>query len=384
MTENADTYFDPDDVGPRDSPMLKPMNIKTRPSPSPEANPPPPVSPDSSPGRRKGGKRSNNRAFQADAVLISFLGGGKRPDIARNAGVEALPSDEDEDEESPIRGTTVEIPGRHLPLVNDDLDITMKMAADAVQCLKAHEDRASLECRNNSQGATGEGITEVSRTFASINANSQAQNNAGSTKNSPRSLETYPGIAPEVNIKLETQPPLPSGELPPMRLSPQSGISNGNGIQQGRLPSISDTLRELAEAVPPPPNEGSFSQSPGRPTPRFGPAPGASPSAKPPNDLRRDMMSPGTPSICFVANDPRRASRSDGSHYIGPGDYSSGSNTETPSTDQSSSTPATATTDQMSIDSITNPQVGAYQCTYPGCNASTFQTQVRTPISDIY
>ncbi|PSS18594.1 hypothetical protein M430DRAFT_101450 [Amorphotheca resinae ATCC 22711] len=31
--------------------------------------------------------------------------------------------------------------------------------------------------------------------------------------------------------------------------------------------------------------------------------------------------------------------------------------------------------DRMSIDGITNPQVGGYQCTYPGCTAQPFQTQ---------
>jgi hypothetical protein len=32
--------------------------------------------------------------------------------------------------------------------------------------------------------------------------------------------------------------------------------------------------------------------------------------------------------------------------------------------------------DRMSIDGITNPQIGGYQCTYPGCTAQAFQTQV--------
>jgi hypothetical protein len=30
----------------------------------------------------------------------------------------------------------------------------------------------------------------------------------------------------------------------------------------------------------------------------------------------------------------------------------------------------------MSIDGITNPQIGGFQCTYPGCTAQPFQTQV--------
>jgi len=90
-------------------------------------------------------------------------------------------------------------------------------------------------------------------------------------------------------------------------------------------------------------------------------------------------MSPSGPLFNqFSTNNSRRLSTSEGRPYGMTADYSSGSNAETPSTDQSASTPATMAIDRMSIDGITNPQIGGYQCTYPGCLAAPFQTQVRT------
>jgi hypothetical protein len=49
-----------------------------------------------------------NQAYEANAVLVASMAGGTGPDIARNAGDEALPSD-DEEEGSPTRGTEVKI-----------------------------------------------------------------------------------------------------------------------------------------------------------------------------------------------------------------------------------------------------------------------------------
>lgn len=377
MTESADTYFDPDDVGPRDSPILKPMRIKLIPSPPPEVKPPPPISFDSGPGGRKGGKRPNHRACQADAVLVGLMGGGKRPDIARNAGDEALPSDEDEDDESPVRGTAVEIPARTLSPAPTDFDIT-RMAADAVNIL----DRAFPRSRENSHGSTG-GALAVSDALANANANSQAQNATDATKsNNTYSNEPYQNATVEVSIRVDTQstPPNATGELPPMRHSPQSGLSNGNGSQQITLPSLKESLDNIEGFVDPIPtlNEASYSQSPGRPSPRFVPGLGATSPANARNGLFKEIISPGRPSHYrqFVSNSPRRFSQSDGPQYVASADYSSGSNTETPSTEQSGSTPATMAIDRMSIDGITHPQVGGFQCNNPGCNAPPFQTQV--------
>lgn len=377
MTEIADTYFDPDDVGPRDSPILKAMHINIRPSPPPEVHPPPPISPEAGPDGRRGEKRPKSRACQADAVLVGLMGGGKRPDIARYAGNEALPSDEGEGDESPIRGTAVEIPGRDIPPGTADLDIAQK----AVDMIK----RTFPESRNNSLGAAGEAL-EANKVPANGNANtnSQAQDAIDIERARLRSIshELYQNATVQGSGIEETHstPPNDPGGLPPMlHSSPQSGSTNSNGCQHIKLPSIAESLKQLVEEPLPNPNEASYSQSPGRSISRFPPGPGVASPGNSPNGLRRDIMSPSGPLFNqFSTNNSRQLSTSEGRPYGMTADYSSGSNAETPSTDQSASTPATMAIDRMSIDGITNPQIGGYQCTYPGCLAAPFQTQVRT------
>ncbi|CAD6442944.1 4b696830-9bea-4429-8200-4912e90c36b1 [Sclerotinia trifoliorum] len=371
MTDSADTYFDPDDVGPHDSPRLKPVHINIRPSPPPEIHLTPLISPGSGPGGRKGAKRSDNWPCQGVAVLIRHMSGGNHPDIEQKAGIEALPSDEDEDEESPVRGTAVEVPGHNFSHGPADLDIK-KMAADAVDIL----DRKYPEYLNESVGSTGEAVAAC-KVLANANANAQARNSTAAIKYLPRSLDPYPRAKVEVNIKVETQSAPATGELPPMRHSPQSGASNGNGSQQITLPSLSEQLGSFgnfAESITTP-NDTSYSHSPGRTISRFTPGPRATSPGKSPNDPRGDMVSPGIPPYQFMTNSLRRASQSNGPQHVASGEYSSSSNTETPSTDQSGSTPAAAAIDRMSIDGITNPQVGGYQCNYAGCTAAPFQTQ---------
>lgn len=50
---------------------------------------------------------------------------------------------------------------------------------------------------------------------------------------------------------------------------------------------------------------------------------------------------------------------------------------DTPGLDSSGFTPASLPIgiDRMSIDNMTNPQIGGFQCDYPGCSAQPFQTQ---------
>ncbi|KAH9203376.1 hypothetical protein DL95DRAFT_504241, partial [Leptodontidium sp. 2 PMI_412] len=124
----SNDIYDSDDVGLHDSPLLKSVRPNLQPSPSP----PPPFSLPQvilestlRPPGRKGSNRSRNGL--RDAVLVSFMGGGRRPDIARKAGNEPLVSD-DEDAGDSVKGNedTVE---------KDSIDLTA-LAADA---LRAHE-----------------------------------------------------------------------------------------------------------------------------------------------------------------------------------------------------------------------------------------------------
>ncbi|PQE16085.1 C2H2 type zinc finger domain-containing protein [Rutstroemia sp. NJR-2017a WRK4] len=363
MTQQiSDAIYDPDDVGLRGSPIFSAMTVNLEPSPSPEAYHLPPTSPEPSPGGRNPSKRSSNQACQADAVLVALMAGGRRPDIARNAGDQALPSDE-EDEESPARGTEVAINEENINSTKEDLHHLTSMAVTA---LKVHKDSASQVSNAPvifKSPPTGDTSEPVNTTIASPSSHLHLVG--------PRH-ESRTGIL----IKTEALPP---GELPPIRHSPHADSANRNGVKQITLPSITDLTDQLGDinklADGQNRNETSFSQSPpaGPPIPRFNAIPRKTPPAKSPIDLRRELPSPGMPGPRYFAA-PRPPSQQEGPQLVAASDYSSGSNTETPSTDQSGSTPTTAI-DRMSIDGITNPQVGGYQCTNPGCTAPPFQTQ---------
>ncbi|KAH8743651.1 hypothetical protein BGZ57DRAFT_980008 [Hyaloscypha finlandica] len=110
-----DDVYDPDDVGLRDSPLLKPMRPSLQPSPSPPPTVPLP----------QGGPNSGQN--QGDAVLVSFMDGGKHPDIARQAGNELLASIDEGAVES-VKGTEVTVEKKAI-------DLTTL----ATEALKAHE-----------------------------------------------------------------------------------------------------------------------------------------------------------------------------------------------------------------------------------------------------
>jgi hypothetical protein len=289
------------------------------------------------------------------------MDGGKRPDIARQAGHEPLASDDEEDGGS-MKGTKVNVDLAAIAgaaLANEDQ--STEDISETSQNRSATKDAPSA----NAHEGGGDPMEDVKPTIPSITAT--LVDEAGSR--SP----------PEALIKSEIKNS-PVGELPPIRQqSPKSGLSNGTGSSSITLPSLSaqlGDLNHLGEAAPPP--NSTFSQSPPvKPLPRF-PAIGHGSPPKSPNDVfRRELPSPGRGPSHFTYyntnSHPRRPSEGS-TPYTSAGDYSS-SNTETPSTDQSGSTPAMAI-DRMSIDGITNPQIGGFQCNYPGCTAQPFQTQV--------
>ncbi|KAF8864093.1 hypothetical protein BDZ45DRAFT_53043 [Acephala macrosclerotiorum] len=417
----TDDIYDPDDVGQK-SPLLKPMKVSYEPSPSPPPTVPiPSDSPESSPGSpsRKGSSRPKFQASQGDAVLVSFMAGGKYSDIARDAGQQPLAFD-NEVEESPKGGTAVTVE-KEDEVVTEDEDMVEKEATsdDDVAAEKQllatatiPEVPATPPTEPNPAPIEENGFDLKALAARAMAATSQTAHATpdelsrsalaeGSLRrmlppqSEPEQMEgvklTIPSIttlyvdgqsarSPDAAIKRE-MPTSPSGagELPPiLHTLPQSGLTNGNGSgQQITLPSISDQLGDLSHLPEPPSaSDSGFSQSPpGRPPPRFSAVPGHGSPPKSPNDtFRRELPSPGRGHFYSFANSHRRPSQTDGHQYPSPADYSS-SNTETPSTDQSASTPATMGIDRMSIDNMTNPQIGGFQCTYPGCTAQPFQTQ---------
>jgi hypothetical protein len=368
QSSTADDIYDSDDYGKRDTPPLKPMKINLQPSPSPPpAVPLPQVSPEPSPEPpgRKGSNRPKNRPSQGDAVLVSFMDGGKNPDIARYAGNQPLASDDEGD--GSVKGVEVEVTA-----VKEDLDLP----ALAANALRAHEEGTSQPTPKPNTIKDGSPNRDAPP--------SEPDQMEGVKPTIPSITATYvgdprPRSSPDTAVKLEIKAS-PTGELPPIRQhSPKSALSNSNGAGPITLPSISDQLGDLnhlADAAAT--GDSSFSQSPpARPPPRFSAIPSqGSPPKSPIDAFRRELPSPGRGAghYYYNANSHRRPSQTEGPQYSSAGDYSS-SNTETPSTDQSCSTPAMAI-DRMSIDGITNPQIGGFQCNYPGCTAQPFQTQV--------
>ncbi|KAF4626082.1 hypothetical protein G7Y89_g12082 [Cudoniella acicularis] len=373
-----DDVYDSDDVGRPMSPQLKPVKVNLQLSPTPPLAipiPPPPASDDSTPPESPISKDPQNSKIAphpSDAGLINIMAGGTAPDVARRAGNEPLATERDGERKQ--NGTHIEVPlegeefkkpeaGRE-PGENDQLELAAQ-AYDAMQKIaqasSPREENGAIDAvrpKADAPQAAGDRMEDVKPTIPAITA---------TYVESIRS-HTSPEIA-----KLEIKSPA-IGELPPIRQrSPHSGLPNGSGGPI-TLPSISDQLGDLSH-IPEPVAQGEspYAQSPpgpGRPPPRFSAVGHGSPPKSPNDTFRRELPSPGR-SAFFNYSAPRRPSQSEGIQYSSAGDYSS-SNTETPSTDQSGATPAI---DRMSIDGITNPQIGGFQCTYPGCTAQPFQTQ---------
>lgn len=378
--------YDSDDALARNSPPLKQMKVSYQPDPSPPPIVPlPAVSPDSSPDPedRKPG-RPKYKPSQGDAVLVSFMAGGKHHDIARVAGDKPLASDNEESEES-IKGADIEVmvveeaeeaEGERVKVKDEPLATTSNfdlaaLAAGALgmtDALKRSENRVSepatqkvelraIAPRMDAPPATRDSIEGLKQKIPPL---SSLYMNAPGGHASP----TDPGT----KFDMATSPV--TGELPPIRHSPKS-LSNGNTPSNITLPSISAQLGDINRLPDPMSGDSPFPQSPqARPPLRFNPVPShASPPKSPNETFRRELPSPAF----YNSNTMRRPSQADNHQYSSAGDYNS-SNTETPSTDNSS-TPAMAI-DRMSIDGITNPQIGGFQCTYAGCTAQPFQTQV--------
>jgi hypothetical protein len=147
----SNEYLDPDDIGLHNSPPLTPLRVNLQPPPSPPpAVPLPQVRPDSSPSPsdHKGLNGTKYRPNPGDAILLSYLPGGKYSHIARDAVDEPLAS-ENEKRAEPIKGTEVEI-----PVVNDKNEPISgfdSLAADALmQIAKGPSEPAPKESTSGS------------------------------------------------------------------------------------------------------------------------------------------------------------------------------------------------------------------------------------------
>lgn len=386
----ADSYpsqdmYDPDAVVPRNSPLLVPKKVNTRPSPSPEPDiPMVKVSPP--PSSRNGkAKRPKVLPSQGDAVLIGIMGDGRDPEIARRAGMQALPSDSDEFEgstgtESCADETDVASPSddrEARPIKARRADPRLRNEVSPAPSMLANTALAALRL-GDSKSVSDDGHTPTTLGRTNSDASSRALG-------SP----TSPGTRPQTAVRRDERPhpviPTPysptrfcspprtgsfasptgsygHGELPPI----QNASPRSDSIAQISLPSLKDQLGP--EALSP----SSFSQSPpglSHGMPRL-PMSHASPPISPNEMFPRSSHQPIMPPSPYYPYPPN------GMPHRPSVDYTSGS---TPS-DHSVSTPATSTSvaDRMSIEGMafSNPaDHGQYICTFDGCKAAPFQTQ---------
>lgn len=372
VTESAE-YHNPDEVLPQQSPLLKPQKQNLIPSPSPSPDRAIPMSRSSSSAtsiRRQAVCRKKIRASQGDGILIAHLSGGKRIEISRHAAIEPLASD-DEMDEGTRKGVVVEIAGG------------------------AHSFQHSAQLAALAAGALAHPAHNTPELVLEVVKDGKASNTSISEKSSAMTLDHVVEMKPEPEVELlqidlkrlspMRSPGLATGELAPIQeQSPKFDKANGNVT----LPSINAALGNLKHLAEPATGGGDkdsngvhrpFSQSPPRLS-HFAPANGQpSPPISPAETFqRRELPSPRPGAIITTpyyhqaqAHLPRPSQAAEG--------YSSPSTVETPSTESGSGpTPASSTAtiaDRMSIDGITHPQVGGFQCEHPGCTAAPFQTQ---------
>ncbi|TVY87456.1 Metallothionein expression activator [Lachnellula willkommii] len=364
-----DNDYYQDDAGFPASPQLEPRIINFKPSPTPPlAVPLPPVSPDSSPPGspdRKSSYKPKVRPSLSDAVLIDYMGGFQHSDTARKAGNEPLASwaeedstmggthvqvniekDDDkenmekdvrEEEEEEVEEESVERNG----VEKDDLS---SVAARAMNVLKGNSPPTPTQAipatkcaepRSDTRRAEGDIMEDVKPTIPSITATL-----VGGARLHP---------SPDANVKTEVKAP---GELPPIRHNSPHSVSNGNGGPI-TLPSITDQLGDISH-IPEPLQTGNspFAQSP---------------QADPCNSLLFQATAHLQNHLNTGGNFHHQAVAA----FILLGmvqGFIEGNLRQM-------AIRATPAIDRMSIDGITNPQIGGFHCTYPGCMAQPFQTQ---------
>ncbi|KAK3950774.1 hypothetical protein QBC32DRAFT_7348 [Pseudoneurospora amorphoporcata] len=416
--------YDPDEVLlAQNSPLMKPYHPQLGPTTSSlDEFPYPKVSPPSSPRNKRSDRhRIKSRPSQGDAVLLHMLDGGRRPEIAIQAGLQALPSehsDTDRDDslepdspcDSSMDGNEIiqsphfngedrdDVEHLHLSLQRRNMsaehsrevdtgggfDSLQSLAAGALGVVR-NLGTPSVKQEEADAGPTPP-ITEhdtikesappatIQSTIAARRAEADKDRDrltqpAMLTPYSPRGIAfspPEPGSIPSITSPTNPLTPnsLPEG-LPPIQ--PTSPVFEG--ASQQTLPSIRDSLgvadlnqlsRPIIERSPHQPFPGS---PPGFPS-LLSYTNHASPPQSAADPYRREPVSP----YYF----------SQGNGIQRPHDYASGSELSAPDHSRShmnhSATSPGSIADRMSIDGLTS-HTGTYICKFEGCNAAPFQTQ---------
>ena len=378
IAQPSPDVYDSDDVygeGAR-SPLLQSVVPRLTPSLSPE-----PMLPIPEIAAEKGPHKEKHPPSMAEGVLIHFMGNGEHQEVSRQVAREPLASDDGDQSVGGMGVTIIRekerdrqdlVEGKGSPAEEDgivsveadegrktaheekDGEDLAALAAKALRRTERSPPRENVHVHGKpSQEPAGDPMEDVKHSIPSIVVN-----------NTPSRLIPDLSIISEMQISTTG-----AGALPPIQHLSNPTLPNGSNSVT--LPSLSDHLGDIKNLPDTPRDISNFPQSPPPPPPPRFSGHGSPPRS--PIDFRA-LPSPGRNFFYGAHRRPSQvdgAPYSDGLPYPSPVDYNS-SNAETPS-DQS--TPAVGI-DRMRIDDITNPQIGGYQCTYAGCTAQPFQTQV--------
>ncbi|KAI1265132.1 hypothetical protein F5Y18DRAFT_59572 [Xylariaceae sp. FL1019] len=427
---SASDVYDPDEVLPQNSPLMKPYRPKLKPSPSPPEIPLPLIQPS-----------------HGDVILLQHLDDGRHPDISREAGKAPLDSSEEDEsgsesedtmdeseEEDGIRSNDMSpapmtsrfsrpTAERFAPDAASNAELAsvnlQSLATNALAAAQAAskttgiddsrllvpaipvafqaapepmnmEDMQDLDSQDNTERRPSIFIGSVTnelrdptlqRTTRAVLAPPRSPYAAHSSPEmySPRQHTPGQVLMHPNNVRSPSStvrsPSSTDGELAPIQVASPKSESAGHET----LPSIRSQLFEQLHGSPNEPTVRSpshFPHSPSsRPT-RLGSITGTQMSPPiSPNDLYRNSIpSPASTLPGGLSPLPYGNSNGTSQRLSGGPDYHSNSGKMervvdilTPPTDRIA--------DRMSIDSMTNPQVGQFVCTFQGCNAPPFQTQ---------
>ncbi|KAL7787019.1 hypothetical protein V8C37DRAFT_412260 [Trichoderma ceciliae] len=381
--------FDPDEAPSPGSPRMTAVNLKLELTESP----PPDIPSDKvSPPPTDGFSKSNRpkiHPVSGDAVLVTYLGNGRHPEIARSAGHQALPggddnfeySDDDAPQKSPSRDTN------HLA------------EADIVQ-----RPRTTMSRINSLQAFATNALQAVGGLAPYHGFDKPSSDLSASTCQ----LSIHDDVLPSPKRHVQSPSVLLGGRLSTADNGPQALLSPGSGAlaplqemspnydsnngQSMSLPSIRSTLFDIDHRLPtemPTPDNNrdlairptgdarTFSRSPTVGVSRFQSIPvggRVSPPISPSEAYQRSLPSPNS----LPASSPYGLTPS-GSMHRSPAEYPNNASTnKTLQPGYAIASPTNMTSsvaDRMSIDGITNPQTGTYVCTFNNCTAPPFQTQ---------
>lgn len=199
-----DAHYHSDDAGPSNkSPPLRALRVNLEPSLSPlpadlESQDSPESSPEP-PTKRKGSKRSKKiNASQGDAVLVNTMGDGKYIEQAIEAGMHALASPSDDDEEASMKGTAINLE----MIATGALAVGERQFKGMVED-GAHDDSPTTSdaTANGLHKGVGDMMEDVKPTIPTISTAVKAEQN---------------GHTPPEAIKIKGEPQN-DGELPPIR-----------------------------------------------------------------------------------------------------------------------------------------------------------------------